>query len=210
MFMSFLNTLPLPLLILLGLAVLGFCDYLKQLYTWGKKIEMFSNYANRLVEFRDDAMADKDIDTEVCLYLLKNSVKIYMDSIIYIKKYHPITGLTTGLIDEIDDIVRLNCSPHNFAERCQRIISMLIMTIGFFENISQEIRSKIFNPIEILKNGVSLIFNGIPIVNLIPTNFKDFLSNLFAFISIVETLLSLFSQKSLILSITRQITEWIS
>ena len=155
-------------------------------------------------------MAGKNIDTEVCLYLLKNSIKIYMDSIIYIKKYHPITGLTTGLIDEIDDIVRLNYYLDNFTERCQRIISMLIMTIGFFENISQEIRSKIFNPINLVKNGVSFIFNSIPIVDLIPTKFKDFLSNLFAFISIVETLLSLVSQKSLILSITRQITEWIS
>ena len=207
--MSFLNALPLPLLILLGLAALGFCDYLKQLYTWNEKIEMFSNYVNRLVEFHSDTMAGKDIDPELPVYLLRNSVKITMDSIVYVKKYHPITGLTTGVMDEINDIVTFNCSPDYFTKRCETITNMLIMTIGFFENISQEIRSKIFNPIYLLKNGVSVIFN-LPIVNLIPTKFKDFLSNLFAFISIVETLLSLFSQKSLILSIIKQITEWIS
>ena len=204
MFMSFLNSVPLPILVLLGFAILGFCNYLKKLYTYHAKIEMFSNYRDRLVGFHNDTMAGKDIEPEVPEYLLRNAVKIFMDSIVYIKKYHPISGLTTGVIDEINDIVTLNC--YDLTETCRNKSNMLTMTIGCFENISQEIRSKIFNPIALVKNGASLIFNGIPIVNLIPTKVKDFLCNLFVFISIVETLLSLFSQKLLI----EQIIEWIS
>ena len=42
--MSFLNALPLPVLALLGFAVLGLYDYLKTLHTWRAKIKMFSNY----------------------------------------------------------------------------------------------------------------------------------------------------------------------
>ena len=49
--MSFLNALPLPVLVLLGFAILGFYDYLKKLYTWGTKIELFSNYREKLAIF---------------------------------------------------------------------------------------------------------------------------------------------------------------
>ena len=165
---------------------------------------MFTNYKERLVIFHNNAVENNNIDHESGDYLLENAVKIFMDSIVYIKKYNPISGLTTGFMDEINDIVTFNC--YDFTETCRKNINSLTMTIGFLENTTQEIRSKIINPIHLVKNGVSLIFNNIPIVNLIPTKFKDFLCNLFVFISIVETLLSLFSQKPLI----EQIIEWIS
>ena len=81
--------------------------------------------------------------------------------------------------------------------------------IGYFKDVFQKTCSKIINPIYLVKNGVSFILNSIPIVNLIPTKFKNFLSNLFVVISTVETLLSLFAQKSLLLSIVKQIIVWI-
>ena len=208
MFMSFFNSIPLPILVLLGFAVLGFCDYLKKLYTLGTKIEMFRDYRRGLVAFHNSTVENNNIDHELSDYLLENAMKIYMDSIVYIQKYHPISGLTTGFMDEINDIVTLNC--YDFTKACRDFQNMLTNNIGFLENTTQEIRSKIINPIHLVTNGVSLIFNSIPIVNLIPTKLKDFFSKIFVFISIVETLLSLFSQKSLLQSIIRQITEWIS
>ena len=204
MFMSFLNSVPLPIWVLLGFAILGFCDCLRELYTWVSKIEMFRDYKQRLVIFHNNAVENNNFDHESGDYLLENALKIYMDSMVHYKIYHPITGLTTGFMDEINDIVTFNCD--DFTETCRANINSLTMTIGFLENTTQEIRSKIINPIHLVKKGVSLIFNSIPIVNLIPTKFKDFLCNLFVFISIVETLLSLFSQKLLI----EQIIEWIS
>ena len=206
--MSFLNALPSPILALLGFAILGLYDCLKKLYTGQKKIEMFRDYRASLVAFHNNAVENNNIDHQLSDYLLENAMKIYMDSIVYIKKYHPISGLTTGFMDEINDIVTLNC--YDFTKTCRDFQNMLTNNIGFLENTTQEIRSKIINPIHLVKNGVSVIFNNIPIVNLIPTKFKDFLSNLFAFISIIETLLSLLSQKSLILSIIGQIKKWIS
>ena len=204
MFMSFLNSVPLPIWVLLGFAILGFCDCLRELYTWVSKIEMFRDYKKTLVVFHNNAVENNNIDHELSDYLLENALKISMDSMVHYKKYHPITGLTTGFMDEINDIVSFNCD--DFTETCRANINSLTMTIGFLENTAQEIRSKIFHPIHLVKNGVSVIFNNIPIVNLIPTKFKNFLCNLFVFISIVETLLSLFSQKLLI----EQIIKWIS
>ena len=204
MFMSFLNSVPLPIWVLLVFAILGFCDCLRELYTWVSKIEMFMNYKERLVIFHNNAVENNNFDHESGDYLLENALKIYMDSMVHYKIYHPITGLTTGFMDEINDIVTLNCD--DLTKTCRENINSLTMTIGYLKNTTQEIRSKIINPIHLVKKGVSLIFNSIPIVNLIPTKFKDFLCNLFVFISIVETLLSLFSQKLLI----EQIIKWIS
>ena len=202
--MSFLNSVPLPIWVLLVFVILGFCDYLRELYTWGSKIEMFRDYKQRLVIFHNNAVENDNIDHESGDYLLENALKIFKNSMVHYKKYHPVTGLTTGFMDEINDIVTLNCD--DFTETCRANINSLTMTIGFLENTTQEIRSKIINPIHLVKKGVSVIFNNIPIVNLIPTKFKDFLCNLFVLISIVETLLSLFSQKLLI----EQIIKWIS
>ena len=208
MFMSFLNSILFPILVLLGFAILGFCDCLKKLYTWGSKIEMFSDYRERLVEFHNNVKEGKDFNHELSYYLLENALKINLDSIIHIRKNHPMLGISTGIMNEINDIVTLKC--YNFTEACQDFDNMLIQNIGAFKKAHQETRSKIINPIHLVKNGVFLIFNSIPIVNLIPTNLKNLLIKIFLFISVVETLLSLFAQKSLLLSIIRQITEWIS
>ena len=83
---------------------------------------------------------------------------------------------------------------------------MLTQNIGAFKDIYQKTRSQIISPVSLVKNGVFLILNIIPIVNLMPTNLKNLLIKIFLFISAIETLLSLFSQKLLI----EQIIEWIS
>ena len=108
----------------------------------------------------------------------------------------------------INDIVTLK--GYDFTETCQDFDNMLIQNIGAFKDRFQKTQSKIINPIYLPKNGVSLIFNRIPIVNLTPTKFKDFLSNLLVLMTIVDTLSSLFIKKSLLLSIIRQIITWIS
>ena len=208
MFMSFFNALPLPVLILLGFALLGFCNYLNKLRTWRAKINMFSNYREVLVEFHNNAMAGKDIDPKLNHYLLENALKITLDSIIYIRKDDPIRRTSTGIMDIINDIVTLK--GYDFTETCQDFDNMLIQNIGAFKDRFQKARSQIINPIYLVKNGVSLTFNIIPIVNLIPTKIKDFLSNLFVFMSIVDTLSSLLIKKSLLLSIIRQIITRIS
>ena len=204
MFMSFLNSVPLPILVLLGFAILGFCDCLKKLYTWRSKIEMFSNYKERLVEFHNKVGEGKGIDSELSTYLLENSLKINSDSIIYIRTSDPVRGISTGFVHDINDIVTLNC--YDFTETCQNFVNLLIQNIGAFKDIYQKVRSKTFNPIYLVKNGVSFIFNSIPIVNLMPTNLKNILIKIFLFLSVIEILLSLFSKKLLI----EQIIEWIS
>lgn len=203
--MSFLNLVPLPILVLLGFAVLGFCDCLKKLHTWGSKIEMFSDYRERLVEFHNNVKESKDFNPELSDYLLENALKINLDSIIRIRKNHPMLGISTGIMNEINDIVTLKC--YNFTEDCRDFDNMLVQNIGAFKNKHQETQSKIINPIHLVKNGVFFIFNNIPIVNLIPTNLKNLLIKIFLFISAIETLLSLFSQKLLIEQIIERISE---
>ena len=85
----FWNALPLPVLVLLGFAVLGLCDCLKKLYTWQAKIEMFSNYRDKLARFHNTAINDGVIDRELGDYLLENALKITSDSIVYIRIDHP-------------------------------------------------------------------------------------------------------------------------
>ena len=165
---------------------------------------MFSNYRMALVEFHNNFTEGKDIDLESRSYLLENALKINLDSIIHIRKNHPMWGLSTGIMDEINDIVTFKC--YDFTRTCQDFDNMLVQNIGAFKDIYQETRSQIINPISLVKNGISLIFDIIPILNLIPTNLKKLLINIFLLISAVETLLSLFSQKLLI----EQIIEWIS
>ena len=165
---------------------------------------MFSNYREVLVEFHNNVEGGKGVNPDLSYYLLENALKITSDSIIHIRKNHPMWGISTGIMDEINDIVTLK--GYDFTGTCQDFESMLIQNIGAFKDRLQKTRSKIINPIDLIKNGVSLIFNSIPIVKLIPTKFKNFLSNLFVVISIVETLLSLFTQMSII----RQIITWIS
>ena len=206
--MSFLNSIPLPILVLLGFAVLGFCDCLKKLYTWSKKIDVFSNYRERLVAFHNNVRENNDFDSELSDYLLENALKINLNSIIRMNQNRQMLGISTGMMNIINDIVTRDC--YDFTETCRNFHNVLTQNIGFFKDKFQETRSKIINPIYLVKNGVSLIFNRIPIVNRLSIKFKDFFLNLFVLISVVETLLSLFSQKSLIQSIIRQITEWIS
>ena len=204
MFMSFLNALPLPVLVLLGFAVLGLCDYLKKLHTLRAKIKMFSNYRNVLVKFHNNVEEGKGIDPELSDYLLENSMRIDLDSVVKMEIRYPISGILTGFVHNINDIVTGKC--HDFTGTCHGIVNALSQSIGYFKDVFQKTRSKIINPIYLPKNGVSLIFNSIPIVNLMPTNLKNILIKIFLFISVVETLLSLFSQKLLI----EQIIEWIS
>ena len=206
--MSFLNALPLPILVLLGFAILGLYDCLKKLYTWHEKIKIFSNYRERLVEFHNNVIENNNIDPELSIYLSENALKISSDSISTIRTIHPMWRISTGITHLINDIVTLNCD--DFTETCQNFDNMLIQNIGAFKDVSQKVRSKTFNPIYLVKNGVSIIFNSIPIVNLVPTKIKHFLSNLFVFMSIVDTLSSLLLKKSLLLSIMRQIITWIS
>lgn len=211
--MSFLNALPLPVLILLGFALLGFYDCLKKLYTYRTKINMFSDYRGVLAEFHNKVREDRGIDLELSDYLLENALKINKDSIIHIRTSDPvigdpITGISTGVINVINDIVTLRC--YDFTGTCKNLENVLTQNIGAFKDRHQKTRSQIINPVSLVKNGVFLILNRIPIVNLIPTNLKNLLIKIFLFISAIETLLSLFSQKSLLLSIIRQITEWIS
>ena len=207
MFMSFFNALPLSILILLGLAVLGLYDCLKKLYTWHAKTKMFINYRKGLAKFHNNAIENEVFDRELSDYLLENSFKINLDSIIKIRIDHPRWGISTGMMTLISDIVTGDC--YNFTETCQSFENMLTQNIGVFKNQFQETRSKIIDPIHLVKNGVCLIFDRIPIVNLIPTKIKNFLYTLFIGISIVETLLSLFAQKSLLESIIQQIIAWI-
>ena len=172
---------------------------------------MFSNYRNVLVEFHNSVKEGKDIDPKLSDYLLENALKINLDSIIRIRKNHPMLGISTGIMDEINDIVTLKC--YDFTETCQNFDNMLTQNIGAFKERHQKTLSKIINPISpiyFLKNGVSIILNIIPIVNLFPRKIKDFLSNLFVFMSIVNTVLSLFLKKSFLLSIIRQIITWVS
>ena len=202
--MSFLNALPLPVLVLLGFAILGFYDYLKKLYTWGTKIELFSNYREKLAIFHNNTINNEVINRELSDYLLENALKIKLDSIIQIRIDHPMWRVSTGMMTLINDIVTGDY--YNFTETCRNFENMLTQNIGAFKNQLQETRSKIINPIRLIKNGVFLIFDIIPIVNLFPKKIKGFLYNLFWGISIVETLLSLFTQMSII----RQIITWIS
>ena len=213
MFMSFLNAVPLPILVLLGFTILGFCDFLKKLYTYKTKIDIFSDYRKVLVEFYHNFQENGDVDLELSDYLLENALRINKDSIIQIRTSDPVigdpvTGISTGVINVINDIVTLRC--YDFTGTCQNLNNVLLQNIGAFKDIFQKTQFQIINPISLVKNGVFFIFNNIPIVNLISTKLKNFLYKLFVVISIVETLLSLFSQKSLIQSIIRQITEWIS
>ena len=201
--MSFFNSIPLPILVLLGFAVLGFHNYLKKLHTWIAKINMFSNYRSVLVEFHNNVMEGADINPELSDYLLENAPKINLDSIIHISTRDPLS-ISTGAVPVINDIVTFQC--YDFTATCQDFQNILTQNIGFFKDQGQVIRSKIINPIHLVKNGVSLIFNSIPFVNLIPTNFKNLLIKIFLFISVVETLLSLFTQMSII----RQFIAWIS
>ena len=202
--MSFLNALPLPVLVLLGFAVLGLCDYLKKLHTLRVKIKLFSNYKNVLTEFHNNAVKNESINPELSDYLLENSIRIDLDSVVKMEIHHPISGILTGFVHNINDIVTGKC--HDFTRTCHGIVNALSQSIGYFKDRFQKTRSKIIDPTYLPKNGVSLIFNSIPIVKLLPTKFKDFFSNLFVVISIVETLLSLFTQMSII----RQIITWIS
>lgn len=208
MFIPFWNALPLHVWILLSLAVLGLCNYLKALYGWRAKIEMFSNYRGVLVEFHNKVKEGKGIDPELSDYLLENALKINLDSIVHIRNVQPMLGISTGIINVINDIVMLQC--YNLTETCRNFDNMLIQNIGAFKEAHQKTLSKIINPISLVKNGVYLIFNIIPIVNLTPRKIKDFLSNLFAFVVIVNTLSSLFLKKELLLSTIRQIITWIS
>lgn len=99
--MSFLNALPLPILVLLGFAILGLYDCLKKLYTWHEKIEMFCNYREKLVEFHNNFMENNNIDLELRGYLLENALKINLDSIIHIRTNHPMWGISTGIMNLI-------------------------------------------------------------------------------------------------------------
>ena len=200
--MQFLNALPLHILVLLGLALLGLCNYLKTLHALSGKIKMFSNYRNALAEFHNNAKEGKDIPTELSDYLLENAVKITLDSVVRMTTYEPILGISTGIVNTINNIVSGEC--HEFTRTCKNVDNMLTNSIGAFKDIKQKILSKIINPISpihFLKNGVSIILNIIPIVNLTPRKIKDFLSNLFVFIGIVNTILSLYLKKSFLLSI---------
>ena len=131
MFMSFLNSVPLPIFVLLVFAILGFCDCLKKLYTSGSKIEMFTDYKGRLVIFHNNAVQNNNIDHELGDYLLENAMKIYLDSLIKIKIDHPRWGVSTGMIDLISEIVTGDC--YNFTETCQKIENMLTLNIGYLK-----------------------------------------------------------------------------
>ena len=205
--MSFFNSVPLPIFVLLVFAILGFCAYLMELSNWGKKIELFSNYRQRLVEFHNNIRNGTGAPPELRDYLSENALRINLDSVVTLETIHPLLRISTGITQLINDII--TGKTHDFTQSCQEFDNMLTQNIGFFKDRHQQIRSKLFNPIHLVKGGVSLILNSIPIVNLIPTNLKDFLSKLFIGISIIETLLSLFSQKSLLLSLAQQIRSWI-
>ena len=185
--MSFLSVLPIVTFVLLGFALLGFCNYFKTLYKYGLKIELFNEYRNALVAFHNKYVENNKIDHELRHYLLKNVVKIEIDSIVSIKAVHPPFGISTGIVDIIQDIVSFKS--HNFSEACQDVGDMLSMNIGMFENILDDTRSKIFNPIHLVRNGISLILNMLPIVKLVPTKIKGFLSDLFIFITVVDEVL---------------------
>ena len=206
--MSFLSVLPIVTFVLLGFALLGFCNYFKTLYKYGLKIELFNEYRNALAAFHNKYVEDNKIDHESSHYLLKNAVKIEIDSIVSIKAVHPPFGISTGIVDILKDVVSLKS--HNFTETCQDVGNMLSMNIGTFENMLDDTRSKIFNPIHLVRNGISLILNMLPIVNLIPTKIKGFLSDLFIFITAVDTISSVVMKRQILLDFIRQIPTWIS
>ena len=208
MFMSFLNTLPSGILVLLGFAILGLCNYLKTLYTCRVKIKLFHDYRSVLAEFHNDVRDGRDVDVELTDYLLEHATEIFLDSIVYIRTHNPVSGISTGTLNMINDIVTGKC--HDFTGTCKDLENMLTQNIGVFKNISKKTRSKLISPLSLVKNGVLLIFNIIPIVNLTPRKIKDFLSALFAWVSIANTLLSFLLKKPILLSIVRQIRAWIS
>ncbi|MYC74174.1 hypothetical protein F4X10_00170 [Candidatus Poribacteria bacterium] len=199
--MPFLNVLPLHVWVLFGFATLGFCYCLYELYTYRAKIEMLSKYREALVEFHNNVEEGKGVNPELSIYLLENAVKIKSESITRMTTYDPVLRISTDIVNTISDIVMLEC--HDFTIICQKVENMLILNIGTFKDIMEKIRSQIINPIYLLKKGVSTIFDMIPIISLTPRKIKDFLSNLIAFISIVNTILSLYLKKSFLLSIIR-------
>lgn len=206
--MSFLSVLPIVTFVLLGFALLGFCNYFKTLYKCGLKIEFFNEYRNALVVFHNKYVEGNKFDHELSHYLLKNAVKIQIDSIVSITVVHPPFGISTEIVDIIKDIVSLKC--HDFTGTCRDVGNMLSMNIGTFENMLDNTRSKIFNPIHLVRNGISLILNMLPIVNLIPRKIKGFLSDLFIFITAVDTISSVVMKRQILLDFIRQIPTWIS
>ena len=205
--MSFLSLLPIATFVLLGFALLGFCNYFKTLDKYGLKIKFFNEYRNALVAFHDKYVEDNKFNHELSHYLLKNAVKIQIDSIVSITAVHPPFGISTEIVDIIKDIVSLKC--HDFTGTCRDVGNMLSMNIGTFENILDDTRSKIFHPTHPIKNGIFLILNMLPIVKLIPIKIKGFLSGLFIFITAVDTISSVVMKRQILLDFIRQIPTWI-
>ena len=131
--MSFLSVLPIATFVLLGFALLGFFNYFKTLYKYRLKIDFFYEYRKALVAFHKEYITNNNIDHEFRDYLLKNVVKIEIDSVVSIKEVHPLLRFSKGFVDIIKEIVSLNS--HNFTKTCQDVDDLLSMNIGMFENI---------------------------------------------------------------------------
>lgn len=209
----------IALSVLLGLALVGFLYYLWEFGKWEEKIELFSNYQKALVKFHENIVKDKGIDFESKTYLLKNALRISLDSPIKIGEYNPVLNMTTEFVGKINDIVTLNC--HDFTETCELFSNVLIQNAGYFEERTQKIQSEIKNPFFLyflVRKGLFFFLNEIPIVNLIPIGFKDFLTKIFAMIVIINTISSVWLKKEFIYqsiiklfeSIIKPILTWIS
>ncbi len=204
--MSFLSVLPIATL--LGFALLGFYNYFNTLGKHGLKIELFNEYRNALVAFYNKYVADNKIDGELRHYLLENVHEVYSYSGASISESNAYSNFSRDIQSEIINIVNFRC--YNFTESCNNVESILIVCIGAFKKECQNIRSKIFNPIHLVRNGISLILNMLPIVNRIPRKITGFLSDLFIFITVVDTISSVVMKKKFLLDLVRQIPTWIS
>ena len=63
-----------------------------------QKVDMFSDYRDKLNEFYNNVMERHDITSELRDYLLENAVKIDLDSIARMTTYDPVLSLSTGIM----------------------------------------------------------------------------------------------------------------
>ena len=203
--MSFMSVLPTVTFVLLGFALLGFCNYLKSLYICRSKIEFFSEYRNALIEFHNKYVEDNEIDSKLYDYLLENVHEVNSYSGASISERNAYYSFSRDILSEIINIVNFKC--YNFTESCQNVQSILTVCIGALKKGCQNIRSKIINPIHLVKNGVSTLFSIIPIVRLIPTRITDILSSVFFYMTVVDTISSLVLKKQILQDFVKSIIQ---
>ena len=203
--MSFMSVLPTVTFVLLGFALLGFCSYLKSLYRCGSKIKFFNEYRNALGTFHNRYVEDNEIDSELSDYLLENAHKVNSNTGASINESNAYYRFSRDILSEIINIVNFRC--YNFTESCQNVQSILTVCIGALKEGHQNTRSKIINPMHLVKNGVTTLFRIIPIVRLIPTRITNILSSVFFYMTVIDTISSLVLKKQILQDLVKSIIQ---